>query len=187
MSKIIAAINMTLDGNCDHTAVDPDEEIHDHYSELLSSADVLLYGRKTYELMKFWQTLIENPSGEKSMDDFAIAMDKVPKIVFSHTLKDTEWQSATLANQSLEAVINELKLSSNGSGKEIYIGSKSLNIQLMNLHLLDELQLCIHPVVAGGGLPLFEDVKDRTLLKLVKTKTFSGGAVVLYYEQDKMN
>lgn len=178
---------MTLDGFCDHTAIDPDEEIHNHYSELLSSADVLLYGRKTYELMKFWQTLLENPSGQKSMDDFAIAIDKVSKIVFSNTITDTGWQSATLANQSLEAVVNELKQPSNGSEKDIYIGSRSLIIQLLNLNLLDELQLCIHPVVAGGSLPLFEDVKYRTLLNLIKTKTFSSGAVVLYYERDKKN
>lgn len=176
---------MTLDGYCDHTAVDPDEEIHNHYSELLSAADVILYGRKTYELMKFWQTLIENPLGEKSMDDFAIAMDKVPKIVFSHTISDTGWQSATLANQSLESMVNELKLSSNGSGKEIYIGSRSLIIQLLNHNLLDELQLCIHPVIAGGGLLLFEDIKDRTFLKLMKTKVFGSGAVIHYYEPIK--
>ncbi|MCZ7615761.1 MAG: hypothetical protein M5T52_19985 [Ignavibacteriaceae bacterium] len=72
MRKIIAAINMTLDGFCDHTAIIPDEEIHQHYADLLSNADAVLYGRITYQLMQFWQTLIKNPSGEKSMDDFAV-------------------------------------------------------------------------------------------------------------------
>ena len=183
MSKIIAAINMTLDGYCDHTAIDPDEEIHNHYSELLNAADVILYGRKTYELMKFWQTLIENPSGEKSMDDFAIAIDKVPKIVFSNTITDTGWDSAKLANQALEEMVKELKQSSHEGQRGIFIGSRSLIIQLMNHNLLDELQLCIHPVVAGSGLPLFEDVKERTLFNLIKTKVFGSGAVVLYYEK----
>lgn len=55
----------------------------------------------------------------------------------------------------------------------------------MKLNLIDEYQLCVHPVVAGGGLPLFENFKDRKVLKLVKTKTFSGGAVILYYEPTK--
>jgi len=87
MRKVIAAINMTLDGFCDHTAISPDEEIHQHYADLLDSADVILYGRITYQLMQFWQPLITNPSGEKSMDDFALAIDKIPKIVFSHTLE----------------------------------------------------------------------------------------------------
>ena len=89
MRKIIAAINMTLDGFCDHTVLLPDEEIHRHYTELLSDADAILYGRITYQLMQYWQALVKNPSGEKSMDDFAIAMDKIPKIVFSQTLKNT--------------------------------------------------------------------------------------------------
>jgi len=179
MRKIIAAINMTLDGFCDHTAGLPDEEIHQHYTELLGQADLILYGRITYQLMEFWRTLLENPSDEKSMNDFAIAIDKIPKIVFSHTLKDVEWDSARLSDQSIEEEVLELKQQ---SGKDILVGSRSLIIQLMKLNLIDEYQLCVHPVVAGSGLPLFENINDRTILKLIKTKTFSGGAVTLYYE-----
>ena len=182
MRKIIAAINMTLDGFCDHTAGLPDEEIHQHYADLLDNADVILYGRITYQLMQYWQTLIKNPSDEKSMNDFAIAIDKIPKIVFSHTLKDVEWDSARLSDQAIEEEVLELKQFRNGGSKDILVGSRSLIIQLMKLNLLDEYQLCIHPVIAGTGLPLFENIKDRTVLKLIKTKTFSGGAVILYYE-----
>lgn len=173
---------MTLDGFCDHTAGIPDEEIHQHYADLLSDADAILYGRVTYQLMQFWQTLIKNPSGEKSMDDFAMAIDKIPKIVFSHTLKNTEWDSAKLSNQPIEEEVLELKQSRNGGSKDILVGSRSLIIQLMKLNLIDEYQLCVHPVVAGSGLPLFENINDRTILKLIKTKTFRGGAVTLYYE-----
>jgi len=179
MRKLIAAINMTLDGICDHTAGIPDEEIHQHYTDLLSNAGTILYGRITYQLMEYWRTLLENPSNEKSMNDFAIAIDKIPKIVFSHTLKNVEWESAKLANRDIEEEVLELKQQ---SGKDILVGSRSLIIQLMKLNLLDECQLCIHPVIAGTGLPLFENIKDRTVLKLIKTKTFSGGAVTLYYE-----
>ena len=96
MRKVIAAINMTLDGFCDHTAGIPDEELYQHYSELLENSGVILYGRTTYQLMQFWQTLLKNPSGEKSLDEFALAIDKIPKIVFSHTLKNTEWNTANL-------------------------------------------------------------------------------------------
>ena len=179
MRKVIAAINTTLDGVCDHTAGIPDEEIHQHYIELLDNSGVVLYGRITYQLMQFWQTLLKNPSGEKTMDDFARAIDKIPKIVFSHTLKNVEWDSATLANRALEEEVLELKQQ---PGKDILVGSRSLIIQLMKLNLIDEYQLCIHPVVAGGGLQLFEKLNDRTVLKLLKTKTFKGGAVTLYYE-----
>jgi Dihydrofolate reductase len=179
MRKVIAAINMTLDGFCDHTAGIPDAEIHQHYTDLLSSGDTILYGRITYQLMEFWRPFVENPSGEKSMDDFAVVIDKIPKIVFSHTLKNLEWKSAKLANRNLEEEVLELKQQ---SGKDILVGSRSLIIQLMKLNLIDEYQLCVHPVIAGSGLPLFENITDKTILKLIKTKTFGGGAVMLYYE-----
>ena len=182
MRKVIAAINMTIDGVCDHTAGLPDEEIHQHYTDLLDSAGIILYGRTTYQLMQYWQTLIENPSGEKTADDFAIAIDKIQKIVFSHKLKNTDWDSAKLATKPIEELVRELKQQ---SGKDILVGSRSLIIQLMKLNLIDEFQLCVHPVVAGSGLPLFENINDRTVFKLIKTKTFSGGAVTLYYEPTK--
>ena len=182
MRKVIAAINMTLDGFCDHTAGIPDEEIHQHYAELLDNAGVVLYGRITYQLMQFWQTLLKNPSGEKTMDDFAMAIDKIPKIVFSHTLKNVEWESAKLANRALEEEVLELKQQ---RGKDILVGSRSLIIHLMKLNLIDEYQLCVHPVVAGGSLPLFENINDGIILKLTKTKTFNGGAIILYYEPSK--
>ena len=82
MTKIIAAINMTLDGFCDHTAISADEELHQHYAELLDNAGVILYGRITYQLMKFWQTLINNPSGEKSIDNFALILPKDAMSIF---------------------------------------------------------------------------------------------------------
>jgi len=179
MRKVIAAINMTLDGFCDHTAGIPDEEIHQHYTELLNEGDAILYGRITYQLMEYWQPLVKNPSGEKTMDDFAMAIDKIPKIVFSNTLKNVEWESAKLANGAIEEEVLELKQQ---PGRDILVGSRSLIIQLMKLNLIDEYQLCVPPVVVGSGLPLFENINDRTVLKLIKTKTFSGGAVTLYYE-----
>lgn len=179
MRKLIAAINMTLDGFCDHTSGIPDEEIHQHYTDLLDNSGVVLYGRTTYQLMQFWQTLLKDPSGEKSMDDFAVAINKIPKIIFSHKLKDTAWDSAKLADQPLEKVALELKQQ---PGKDILVGSRSLIIQLMILNLIDEYQFCVHPVVAGNGLPLFENINSNTIFKLIKTKTFIGGAVTLYYE-----
>jgi dihydrofolate reductase len=185
MRKIIATFNMSLDGNCDHTKGIADEEIHQHYTELLGQGDAILYGRTTYQLMEFWRTLLDNPSEKKSMNDFAIAINKIPKIVFSRTLKNVEWESATVAKRDLKEEVLALRQSPNSGSKDIFVGSRSLIIQLMNLHLIDELQLCIQPVVAGSGLQLFEDIHDRTMLKLIKTKSFGGGAIILYYEPNK--
>ena len=179
MTKVIAAFNMTLDGICDHTAGIPDAAIHQYYTDLLNQGDAILYGRTTYQLMEFWRTFLKNPSEEKSMNDFATAIDRIPKIVFSHSLKTVDWASASLAHRDLKETVLGLRQQSENN---IFIGSRSLIVQLMKLHLIDEYQICVHPVVAGGGLPLFDKADDRTLLKLLKTKTFKGGAVTLYYE-----
>jgi dihydrofolate reductase len=182
MRKVIAAINMTLDGICDHTVGIPDEDLHLHYAELLDNAGVILYGRTTYQLMQFWQTLIKNPSGQKSMDDFALAIDKIPKIVFSNTLSNTGWDSAILATNDIEKEVQALKQQ---SGKDILVGSRSLIIQLIKHNLIDEFQICIYPMLEGKGLPLFDKINDRTIFRLLNTKTFSSGAIVLYYEPNR--
>lgn len=173
---------MTLDGYCDHTAVNPDDEIHYYYADLLNNAGVVLYGRVTYHLMEYWRDIVKHPTGDKSMDDFALIMDKTPKIVFSHTLKNLDWESARLANQSIEEEVAALKQQ---PGKDIYVGSPGLIVALTKLNLIDEYQLCVHPVIAGKGLPLFKDINDSRMLKLLKTKTFNSGAVVLYYEPER--
>lgn len=182
MRKVIAAFNITIDGNCDHTAGIADKELHQHYTNLLDNGGVILYGRTTYQLMQYWQTMLKNPSGEKASDDFAKAIDKIPKIVFSHTLSNTDWDTAEIATNPIEAVIKELKQQ---PGKDIFIGSRSLIIQLINLNLIDELQLCIQPVIAGKGLLLFDNINDRTVFKLKKTKNFTNGTIILYYEPTK--
>jgi dihydrofolate reductase len=180
MGKIIAAINMTLDGYCDHTAVSAGEEIHWHYTDLLAGAEAILYGRITYQLMEFWPSLVKNPSGNASMDEFALVMDKVPKIVFSHTLRKLDWHSAQLSEQSLE---EELRYRRQEPGKPVYLGSPSLIVGGTNLGLIDKYQICVHPVITGKGLPLFKNIREAMELKRVGTKTFDSGAVVLYYQR----
>ena len=173
-------MNMTLDGFCDHTVMIADDEIHQHYSELLSSAGTLLYGRVTYQLMEnYWPAVVKNPTGNKSMDEFAIAIDNIPKIVFSHTLKNVQWKSAKVATRDFKEEVLELKQQ---PGKDILVGSPSLIIASMNLNLVDEYQFSVQPTIAGKGLPLFKNIHDRVDLKLLKTKTFGCGAVTFYYE-----
>lgn len=181
MKKIIAVMNMTVDGFCDHTAGIPDEEIHNHYADVLRSADTILYGRITYQLMEFWKDLVAKPSGDKSMDDFALVMDNTPKLVFSHTLKTLDWKSAKLATETLEEEVAALKQSNNDNGKDIFVGSPSLIVELTKLNLIDEYQLCIHPIILGNGLPLFKNISEQITLTLIKAKIFKAGAVILYY------
>ena len=183
MSKIIAGINMTLDGFCDHTAGIADDEIHQHYTELLRSSGAIIFGRITYQLMEsYWPTIVKNPTGNKPTDEFAVAINNISKIVFSHTLKNVEWKTAKVAKRGIEAEVLELKKK---AGKDILVGSPSLIVTCMKLNLVDEYQLCVHPVIAGKGLPLFKNINDRVNLKLLKTKTFRCGAVTFYYEPTK--
>jgi dihydrofolate reductase len=183
MRKLIAAINMTLDGFCDHTAMTADEEIHQHYNELLSNAGTLLYGRITYQLMEsYWPTIVKNPTGVKPTDEFAVIIDNISKIVFSRTLKNADWKNAKLAKGGIKEEILELKQQ---EGKNILVVSPGLIATSMQLDLIDEYQLCVHPIILGNGLPLFRNIDDSTNLKLIKTKTFSSGPIVLYYEPEK--
>jgi len=183
MRKLIAAINMTLDGFCDHTAMIADDEIHQHYNELLNNADTLLYGRITYQLMEsYWPTVVKKPTGNKPTDEFAVIMDNIPKIVFSRTLKNVDWKNAKLKKEVIKEEVSELKQQ---AGKSILVGSPGLIVALTQLDLIDEYQLGVQPIVLGNGLPLFKNIKDRINLRLLKTKTFGCGAVTLYYEPTK--
>jgi dihydrofolate reductase len=183
MRKLIAAINMTLDGFCDHTAMIADDEIHQHYNELLSNADTLLYGRITYQLMEsYWPTVVKNPTGNKPTDEFAVLIDNISKIVFSHTLKNVDWKNVKLAKGGIKEEVLELKQQ---AGKNILAGSPSLIVTLMQLDLIDEYQLCVQPIILGNGLRLFKNINDRINLKLIKTKIFGSGSITLYYEPAK--
>ena len=183
MKKLIAAINMTLDGFCDHTAMIADEEIHQHYNELLSNAGTLLYGRITYQLMEsYWPSVVKNPTGNKPMDEFAVLIDNISKIVFSRTLKNVDWKNTKLRKEVVKEEVLELKQQ---AGKHILVGSPSLIVALTQLELIDEYQLGVQPTVLGSGLPLFKNITDRIDLKLLKTKTFGCGALTLYYEPVK--
>lgn len=173
---------MTLDGFCDHTAGIADEELHQHYSDLLSQAGAVIYGRITYQLMEsFWPAVVKNPTGNKPIDEFAIVIQNIPKIVFSGTLTNVRWKNSILARGDLKEEVIKLRKQ---PGKDILVGSPSLIVSLTKLNLINEYQLCVHPVIAGNGLPLFKNITDRVTLKLFKTKTFRSGAITLYYHPD---
>jgi dihydrofolate reductase len=184
MRKVIASINMTFDGFCDHTSAIANPELHDFYTEMLKNAGVMLYGRTTYKLMEdFWPTVVKKPTRDKHMDDFANAIDNVPKVLFSNTVKSVTWHNTRLAIKSLKDEVIELKQQ---PGNDIFIGSPSLIAQLTKLNLVDIWQICVHPVIAGQGLPLFKGITERIVLKLLKTQTFkTSDHVVFFYAPGK--
>ena len=175
---------MTLDGFCDHTTLIADDEIHQHYNDLLKSADTLIYGRITYQLMEsYWPGVAENPTGNKPTDEFAVIIENISKVVFSHTLRNVGWKNAKLAKGSVTEEVLALRQQ---SGKDIVVGSRSLIVTLFNLNLIDEFQLCVQPIIAGKGLSLLENINQTINLQLVKTRTLiNSGSIVLYYQPTK--
>lgn len=91
-------------------------------------------------------------------------------------------ENTKLKKEVIKEEVLELKQQ---AGKNIFVGSPSLIVTFMKLNLIDEYQLCVHPVIIGNGLPLFKNINDRTILKLIKTKTLSSGSITLYYEPTK--
>ena len=183
MRKVVAAMNMTLDGYCDHTAGIADAELHQYYTDLLNESGTVLYGRITYKLMEdYWPSVVKNPTGDKALDEFGIALENIPKVVFSHTLKGLAWKNVSLARRELSDEVSALKQE---NGKDILVGSPSLIVALTKLNLIDEYKLCIHPVVLGSGLPLFKTISETVILKRIEIKLFGSGSVAIRYERGR--
>lgn len=183
MRKVIASMNMTLDGICDHTAGIADDGLHEHFNEILRNAGALIYGRVTYQLMEsYWPEVVKNPTGNKSEDDFAALIDDIPKIVFSRKLNSVGWKNVTLLKGNVREEVLKLR---EEPGKDIFVGSPGMIVELLNLDLIDEYWLCVHPVIQGSGLPLFKEINNRVVLKFITSKALSGGQVALRYVRVK--
>jgi dihydrofolate reductase len=183
MRKLIFAINITLDGCCDHTKFNPDDETLEYFTHLTRDADTFLYGRKTYQLMvPYWPDVAKNHSGQTKADiEFAQAFDAINKIiVFSLSLDSPEEKKTRIVRTSLHDEILKLKQE---QGKNILTGGVSLPSQLIELGLIDEYHFVVHPIVLGEGRRLFEgsSLPERLQLKLVESKIFKSGCVALHY------
>jgi dihydrofolate reductase len=185
MRKLIYAINLTLDGCCDHTKVGaPDEEVFDYYIRLVRDADLFVYGRKTYQLMvPYWPDIAKNPSGETKADkadvEFAQAFDSKNKVVFSRSLESAD-EKSRIVRTNLKDEILKLKQE---PGNYILTGGVSIPEQLIELGLVDEFRILVVPVLVGAGRRLFEGVnlQEKLRFKLAESRTFESGSVLLHY------
>ena len=182
MRNLIYAINLTIDGCCDHTKMIPDEEMLEYHLHLLRNADLFVYGRKTYQLMvPYWPDIAKNPSGETKADiEFAQAFDSNKIIVFSKTLEKAEGEKTEIVRTNLKDEILKLKQE---QGEYILTGGVDIPSQLIQLGLVDEFHIAVHPVIAGEGRRLLEGIglQDKLQLKLVESKTFKSGSIALHY------
>jgi dihydrofolate reductase len=161
MRNVIFAINITLDGCCDHTKVIADEETHEYFTHLMRGVDLLVFGRKTYH-------------------EFAQTFDSINKIVFSRSLDSAEDRNTRIVHTNLHDEILRLKQE---QGKNILVGGVSIPSQLIELGLVDEYRFVVSPIVAGEGRQLLEGVSlpEKLQLRLVELRSFKSGCVALRY------
>ncbi len=181
MRKLVFAINVSLDGFADHTIADfVDDELLDFFSRLLDETDIELFGRVTYQLMEsYWLNIHQDPNATRGELEFADRFNSISKIVFSKSLQKAEWNNTKLVKSD---VIEEVKKLKQQPGKNISIGGIHLASTLMNAGLIDEYWILVHPIIVGKGRSLFDNVNEIKHLKLLETKKFNSGVVVLHYK-----
>jgi len=182
MRKLIYTINITIDGGCDHTNGIPAEDVFEYSTDLVRGADLLVFGRKTYQLMvPYWPDVAKNPSETKSDREFADTFVSKKKIVFSRSLASAEDENTKIVRTNLRDEILKLKQE---QGNYILVGGVSIPSQLIELGLVDEYRFVVMPIFAGEGRRLLDGIslQEKLRLKLIESKIFkSSGFVALHY------
>ena len=187
MRKIIFSIPITLDGYIEGPKreldwVIADDELHDFYSQLLKNADVILYGRVTYQLMlSYWPKAPDDTTIPKSMVRFAETLNPMHKVVFSKTMKNAGWNTSVVDTLNPEEIL-EMK---SEQGNDILLGGGASIAQAFIQHgLIDEYQLLVQPVAIGIGKALFNGIHDILKLNFIWSRPFHSGAIALCYRPD---
>src|SRR5215471_18458195 len=185
MRKLVYAINLSLDGCCDHTKVMPpdenDEELLEYHTQLIRDADLFVYGRKTYQLMvPYWPDVAKDPSATKADKEFALAFVSLNKLVFSRSLDGVEDGNTRIVRTNLRDEILRLKQE---PGKNILVGGVDIASQLVKLGLIDEYRFAVWPVIVGEGRRLLDgaSLQGPSRLRLVDSHTFKSGCVAVRY------
>ena len=183
MRKLIYGINLSLDGCCDHTKFNPPDDIMHYFTDLLQETDLVIYGRKTYDLMvPFWPDVAKNQNFDPAGNKFAKTFDAIDRILVSRTITQVDDPQTTIISKNLKEEILKLKAQ---SGKAISTGGVELSAELIALGLVDEFRIVVHPVIVGSGRRLFADADfaENLGLTLMETKTLGSGCVALHYQK----
>ena len=181
MRNVIFAINITVDGCCDHTKMIADDELLEYYTHLLRDVDLLVFGRKTYQLMvPYWPDVAKSQSETKADIEFAQTFDSINKIVFSQSLDSAEATNTRIVRTNLRDEILKLKKE---QCKNVLIGGVAIPSQLIELGLVDEFYFVVQPIIAGEGRRLLEGISlpEKLQVKLVESKILKSGCVALHY------
>jgi len=186
MRKLVWSINITPDGFCGHQSVIADDELHEHDNELLSGADIILFGRVTFQLFAdYWPGIAEKKLGSTQENLFAEKISLLDKIVFTRTLDSVQWKNTKLVSENIDEEITALK---HPDGKDIIIfGSPGFAMELTKMGLIDEYEFIIQPMLAGNGKRFFETegLNQWVDLQLISSKKFNSGAFALRYKVNK--
>ena len=180
MRKVIVSIFVSLDGSFEGPNKELDwfvwdDEMENYMGDFLNTIDAILLGRQAYQLLAdYWPSSTEN---------LAPRLNNLPKIVFSKTLEKVEWNNSRLIKENIKEEILKIKQQ---PGKDLVLfGGADISSAFLQLGLIDEYRIIVNPVVLSNGKPFFKDIKGKRNLKLLKTKTFSCGNVILYYQPTK--
>lgn len=181
MRKIILDLAVSLDGFIEGANGEIDwcifdDEVAAELNTFIQGIDAVLYGRVSYELFGHYQPGADRPEAER---DFYSKVNSLTKYVFSSTLEKVAG-SAILVKDSISERVQEIK---EQAGKDIWLfGGGGLITTFVNLNLIDEYRIGVHPVVLGAGIPLFKNIQQRVNLQLIRTKHFRSGLAGLYYQ-----
>ncbi|WP_330288056.1 dihydrofolate reductase family protein [Streptomyces sp. NBC_00576] len=186
MRKVVLMMSVSLDGYFEgpNREIDwhmVDEELHRYFNLRTKAMGAFLSGRVTHQLMAdFWPTADSDPgSTTETMVEFAGIWRDMPKYVFSRTLEHADWNTTIVR----EVVPEDIRALKEQPGGDLAVSGAELAAEFMRHDLIDEFQLCVHPVLIGRGRPLFLQADSFIRLRLIESRTFGNGVVLLRYER----
>ncbi|MGW7777673.1 dihydrofolate reductase family protein [Staphylococcus xylosus] len=191
MRKLVVFLHSSLDGFVEGPQGDMDigwitynHELEDFANEVLQTADTIVWGRKTYEMMyDYWPTVPSNENASEHELNHAKWIENVEKVIFSKALNSVDWHNSRLVKKNVKDEIIHMKQQ---EGEDIVVlGSPRFAHYLMQLDVVDEYKITVSPTLIGKGLPLFQNIHEQVDLKLIDNKTFESGALGLIYQKNK--
>ncbi len=181
MGLLTFALNVTLDGCCDHREGIADDALHRYYTHLMDEAGGMLWGRTTYELMESaWPAVARDPKARPALRTWARKLEAKPKYVVSTTRRDFPWSNTFRVEGDLREAITALK---RRTPRGLLVGSPTLSAALEQMGLIDEYRLAVHPILAGHGPTLFAGLGRSSRMRLLDARRFKSGVMALHYHK----
>jgi dihydrofolate reductase len=181
MGLLTFALNVTLDGCCDHREGVADDALLRYYTRLMDGAGAMLFGRVTYEMMESaWPAVARDPNARPAFRAWARKLEAKPKHVVSATRSDFPWSNTFRVEGDLRGAIAALK---RRTPRGLLVGSPKLSAALEQLGLIDEYRVAVHPVLAGHGPRLFPGLSPPSRLRLVEARRLKSGVMALRYRR----